>query len=860
MVRAADTEPQLGWEPFLRPGLIVGRFELLREIARGGFGVVYEARDCELGRTVAFKALRSSLRPKALEERLLFEAEAAARCSHPNIVTLFDFGRTELGPYLVLELLHGETLAARLHRGPIPREEALRIAIEISRGLAHAHSQEVIHRDLTPGNVFLCSDGQVKLLDLGMAHAFGRPVLEGGTPGYMAPEQCNGAPQDARTDVYALGAVLLRMLGVQCVAGDGAGAALQLRGGSANGALQALVTRMLHPDPAARPQNAGAVLAAFTEIDRAAAASRSRAEAAPRRGRAATILVAVTLTAFAGWILVSRARPEENPLARARFVQLTDFEGTEQAAAISRDGRWVAFQSARDKQMDIWVTEVGTGRFTNLTRGSASGIVNPSLRALAFSPDGSAVTFWARGPGAGNGPEISVWAAPLSGERVRPYLEGAAEYDWTPDGTRLVYHTPGPGDPMYVRDAADTSSGRQIFSAPEGLHGHFLLWSPDRAFIYFVQGSPPEHLDIWRLPSDGGTAERLTFHDSAVTHPVFLDSRTLLYLAQDEDGAGPWIYALNVENRTSRRVSSGIETYTSLAASGDGRRLVATMAGPKGTLWRVPFDGLNIDMSSAERIPLTTGDGSLPRLGPGYLLYVSSRGTSDTLWKLSAGVATELWSAPGERIVGAPTSRRDGSRIAFTTRHHGETKLYVVNLDGTDAQILSRGLAPRGAPAWTPDGQAITIASLVDGAPRLFTVPVDGGAATPFVTEQSIDPVWSPRSDVVAFSGADVGTMFPVKAVRADGRGHGIASLRLTRGARHFAFMPDGRSLVLMRGEIGHNNLWVVDLETGAERKVSEFKPDFTVKDFDLSPDGREIVLHQVHQQSDIVLLELPSS
>jgi serine/threonine protein kinase len=186
---ASDATPEARWSGALRPGTVIGRFELVREVGRGGFGVVYEAKDRDLGRTVAFKAVLPGDRPDVAEDRLLREAEAAARLSHPNIVTIHDVGRSEFGPYLILELLHGNTLARRLQFGPVPFREALRIGLDVARGLAHAHAQGVVHRDLTPGNVFLCDDGQVKLLDLGMAHAFGRRKLEGGTPAYMAPEQ-----------------------------------------------------------------------------------------------------------------------------------------------------------------------------------------------------------------------------------------------------------------------------------------------------------------------------------------------------------------------------------------------------------------------------------------------------------------------------------------------------------------------------------------------------------------------------------------------------------------------------------------------------------------------------------------------
>ena len=141
-----------------------------------------------------------------------------------------------------------------------------------------------------------------------------------------------------------------------------------------------------------------------------------------------------------------------NPIADARFQTVTDFDGLEQAAAISHDGHLVAFQSDRDGHTDVWVTQVGSGEFHNLTHGSIPGLANPSIRTLGFSPDGSLVTFWVRRPGGANGGDIGVWAVPTLGGEPRPYLEGVAEFDWTRDGSRLAYHTPGPGDPLFVSD------------------------------------------------------------------------------------------------------------------------------------------------------------------------------------------------------------------------------------------------------------------------------------------------------------------------------------------------------------------------------------------------------------------------
>ena len=170
------------------------------------------------------------------------------------------------------------------------------------------------------------------------------------------------------------------------------------------------------------------------------------------------------------------------------------------------------FSSDRDGQMDVWVTQVGSGQFHNLTRGGARELVNPSVRTLGFSPDGTLVTFWTRRPAGPKQADIGIWAAPILGGQPRPYLDGAAEFDWSSDGARLVYHTPGPGDPMYVRDSGHPSEARKIFSAPPGLHSHFLVWSPDQAFIYFVQGALPDRMDIWRIRPDRRNAR--TDHES----------------------------------------------------------------------------------------------------------------------------------------------------------------------------------------------------------------------------------------------------------------------------------------------------------------------------------------------------------
>jgi hypothetical protein len=245
---------------------------------------------------------------------------------------------------------------------------------------------------------------------------------------------------------------------------------------------------------------------------------------------------------------------------------------------------------------------------------------------------------------------------------------------------------------MFVSDGSGRSGARLIFTAPAGLHSHFQLWSPDSAFVYFVHGSIPDKLDIWRIAPTGGTPERITSHMGRVTHPVLLDRRTLMYLASDSDGSGPWLYSIDVERRIPHRLTSGLDRYTSLAASANGRRLVVTRAGPKRALWRLRIAESPAGVLAAVRIPLITGTGFSPRLGPDYLLYASATGTSESIWKLANGTGTELWNGLGVKIVGGPAISPDGRYIGFSARQHGHALLYSMQADGANARIVADSL------------------------------------------------------------------------------------------------------------------------------------------------------------------------
>lgn len=333
LIRAAARAPSI--PPGERSARVVkvgdvigGTFRIESELGRGGMGVVYRATDLTLDRQVALKIMMAERWPAEARPHLFEvfdrEARATAKLSHPSIVSLYHTGDDNGLLYLVLELLRGESLQARIERSMPSPAEAADIVEQILRGLAHAHEQGILHRDLKPQNVFVCEDGRVRLLDFGLASLQDRAAAKaaaamskGGTPSYMAPEQWLGGPQDERTDVWAVGMILYRMLSHASIVPPSSVEALRdgLSVGDIDPGLAEVITRATHYEAADRFSSAREMLAALREaIGRSIVSVPSKPVSVPRRnsrrrtiflGAAAALALTVGVTA---WFFVGRGQ------------------------------------------------------------------------------------------------------------------------------------------------------------------------------------------------------------------------------------------------------------------------------------------------------------------------------------------------------------------------------------------------------------------------------------------------------------------------------------------------------------------------------------------------------------------------
>jgi serine/threonine protein kinase len=869
-------------------GKTLAHYEITDLIGKGGMGEVFRARDTKLRRDVALKILPGALcKDPDRIARFRREAHALASLHHPNVASIFGFEEIGDDRFLVMELVEGEDLAQRLLRGRIPVGEAMDIARQIAEGLGEAHEKGIIHRDLKPANIKCCPDGRVKVLDFGLARAqVGQTTGEEnvpnaptvaapltqlgtvmGTAAYMSPEQARGADLDRRTDVWAFGCVLYEMLtGKQCFTGDSTTDVLasivtnepdwDSLPPDLPHRLEELLHQTLEKDQRQRLRDMGDIGLVIKKSGANTGALPSPVVSGRKSSR--PIIRGAVFVLLAAIMVGAIARPWTAPpkpanlLSGATITRITDSAGSETSAAISRDGKNIACLSDRDGRFDIWVIPVGTGQPYNLTDGRVEEL-NSLLRCVGFSYDGSEV--WLT-----KAREQRLRRMPLHGGTPRNWLApDAANVAWSPDGSRIVYFSTDPGDPLIVANP-DGSDRREILNSGPGYHQHYPIWGDD-GWIYLVRGQGnTEVMDLWRIRSDGTGSERLITGTRGNMYPTPIDEKTLLFIGQEQNGAGPWLWAFDLERRATRRLSFGLEQYTSLSASADGRRLAASVANPRVGLWEVPIRDELATESDAEPFELSNLRALAPRFGPEDLFYLSSLGSGDGLWRFRDGTSREIWKGTETPLLEPVAVSADGTSLALILRKKERNVVHVLSSDGAELRALSSAIDVRGSVSWSPDGAWIVAGGEdLDGQPGLFKISIDGVLVEKIAEGLALDPVWSPAGELIVYSGPQVYSgLSHVLGVRPDGAPVKLPLVEIFAHGKRVRFLPDGQGLIFMMSSANyHQDFWFLDLSTMQERQLTRLDDAGTISTFDITPDGRRIVFDRLRDNADIVMIDL---
>jgi Tol biopolymer transport system component/predicted Ser/Thr protein kinase len=878
----------------------LGPYRLEEEIGRGGMGIVYKATDTRLNRPVAIKFLSHVIAGTSVRQRFQREVQMASALNHPHILTVYDTGEADGDQYLVTEYVNGGTLENWAGREKRSWKQVLELLTGVADALASAHSANILHRDIKPSNILVTSKGYAKLADFGLAklleesnsgptassaQQISRTGIIIGTPAYMSPEQASGRPCDARSDIFSFGILLYEALehrrpflgsSDRELLNSIVHGAPQPLSATLPAAIRNIVEKSLEPDPADRYQTIRDMVVDLRRVLRTMSSGIGGAAAVPVKTKSnrwvALVAAAALLIGSAIGVGLSRfghgasGTRWNNPLERATFTRLTDFPGVETDAAISPDGQFVAFLSDRDGPLDVWILHIGSGQFLNLTKGTVP-LFYTQVRVVGFTPDGSHVTIMTSRADPQTGQVLSTSVVPSVGGAIRVSMEGRLGPQWSPDRSQLAFFSViKDTDAVFIADR-DGMNPREAWKVGPGEHNHFLAWSTDGKELYSTRSTRNVlEADLWRVRASGGPPQRVTSRNNFISYPVALDARTLLYIAADPKGAATWLYALDLKQHWEHKLSVGIEQYNSIAAaepiSGRPRRLVASVSNPSASLWSIPMRTSTAQESDASIVPVPSAQISGPQFGPGFMLYLSAREVSDSLWKLQGSTATELWKASDGTVLAAPAITRDGTRIAISAMEKGHAGIHIMTSDGANPQTLATEIETRSTPSWSPDGQQLAVAGYGPNGPGLFLISPSGGTPQHLYDKLCYFPMWWPDGHAILFAEYFQGPLMRLRAISPNGKFLSLPEIHmsvpgLARSINPYRFLPGGKSILIQDGGWRRQQFFNVDLTSGERRQLTAFQPGRPIRSFDITPDGSKIVFDRIVENSDLVLIEL---
>ncbi len=845
----------------LTSGQLIGPYQLVERIGSGGMGEVWSARDTRLDRMVALKFSSSRF-----SDRFAREARSIAALNHPGICTIHDVGPN----YLVMELIEGVTLDRAIPKHGLRLAEALRYAVEIADAVSAAHAQGIVHRDLKPTNVMVTPKGRVKVLDFGLAKGAVSGSLEGapdqdaataiatpttgqgaiiGTVAYMSPEQAQGLPVDARSDIFSFGVLFYEMLtGAKPFGGNTTVAVLAAvvnqeprparEIADLPPEVERVLGRCLRKSADRRIQTMVDLHAALVDLKEESDSGKLSTIGAPAAAgpskRVAwvwpAIAVAAVIAAGAAWWGL-RSTPPAPQLTRT--VKITNYTGAQRDAALSPDGNQVAFSwsGERGGNWDIYVKLISESEPHRLT-------TDPAIdRFPVWSPDGTRIMF-RRG-------DAVYTMSPLGGSERKlggglpfpPMLQTGGQMSWSPDGKWLAI----PSQAGIVELPADGGELRAATATASALEKHYSpAYSPDgRTLAYFQCGASSVSCRIMLQPlgADGrpaGAARQLfekPFRGGALTWTR--DGRRLIFCASPHNGANGVLWQVNASgSEPPARLGPGFEA-TLGGVSLAGERLAFSVSSGGGQTWQAsegqPPQPLIRSAAwdfSAEFSP----DGR-------RVVFQSNRaGEGDQTFTANAD-GSDVVQLTGKEILYAsnPSWSPDGKWVVFPSqREDGNFDIVVIDASGGPVRRLTTGnnnLTPRVS----RDGSRIWFVSNRTGRNEVWSVPFAGGAEVQFTHEGRRSPQESPDGKTLYTIDANLNLQARSTA--------GGADRQILSRVQAYAAVADGFYVVPAFATGETPKLHFVDL-SGRDRFISDV-PALFLQDrasVSVSPDRRRIL------------------